>query len=78
MLIQLISGVARINQGGERAKNIFFTRAHLRGDQARAYLRGGFRGFKPPSKFSEFFLKSEGKEIERKRKKRGVGGGGTS
>ena len=42
----------------------------------RAYLRGGFRGFKPPPKFSDFFLKSEGKEIERKRKKRDVGGGG--
>ena len=35
---------------------------------------GGFRGFKPPPKFSDFFLKSEGKEIERKRKKRDVGG----
>ena len=44
--------------------------------QTRAYLRGGFRGFKPPPKFSDFFLKSEGKEIERKRKKRDVGGGG--
>ena len=43
---------------------------------ARAYLRGGFRGFKPPPKFSDFFLKSEGKEKERKRKKRDVGGGG--
>ena len=44
--------------------------------RARAYLRGGFRGFKPPPKFSDFFLKSEGKEIERKRKKKDVGGGG--
>ena len=35
-----------------------------------------FRGFKPPPppKFSDFFLKSEGKEIARKRKKRGEGG----
>ena len=39
---------------------------------------GGFRGFKPPPKFSDFFLKSEGKEIERKRKKRDVGGGGVT
>ena len=30
----------------------------------------------PPPKFSDFFLKSEGKEIERKGKKRDVGGGG--
>ena len=45
-------------------------------EHTRAYLRGGFRGFKPPPKFSDFFLKSEGKEIERKRKKRDVGGGG--
>ena len=32
---------------------------------------GGFMGFKPPPspKFSDFFLKSEGKEIKRKRKK---------
>ena len=37
---------------------------------------GGFRGFNPPPKFSDFFLKSEGKEIERKRKKRGCWGGG--
>ena len=47
--------------------------------QPRAYLRWGFRGFKPPPppKFSDFFLKSEGKEIERKRKKgMFVGGGG--
>ena len=42
----------------------------------RAYLRGGFRGFKPPPKFSDFFLKSEGKEIERKRKTKGCWGGG--
>ena len=34
---------------------------------ARAYLRGGFRGFKPPQNFQIFFLKSEGKEIERKK-----------
>ena len=34
----------------------------------RAYLRGGgFRGFKPPPpEIFIFFLKSEGKEIERK------------
>ena len=40
----------------------------------RAYLRGGGLGGSnppPPPKFSDFFLKSEGKEIERKRKKRG-------
>ena len=45
----------------------------------RAYLRGGggFRGFKPPRNFQIFFLKSEGKEVERKRKKmrRDQGGG---
>ena len=47
-------------------------------NSARAYLRGGggFRGFKPPEIFRFFFLKSEGKETERKRKKRDVGGGG--
>ena len=38
---------------------------------------GGFRGFKPPPpEIFRFFLKSEGKEIESKRKKRDVGGGG--
>ena len=44
----------------------------------KGVLKGGFRGFKPPSppKFSDFFLKSEGKEIERKRKKKGCWGGG--
>ena len=39
----------------------------------RAYLRGGggggSGGSNPPPKFSDFFLKSEGKEVERKRKK---------
>ena len=45
--------------------------------QPRAYLRGGSGGSNPPPpKFSDFFLKSEGKELERKRKKRDVGGGG--
>ena len=43
----------------------------------RAYLRGGVQGVQTPApKFSDFFLKSEGKEIERKRKKSDVGGGG--
>ena len=41
---------------------------------ARAYLRGG--GSNPPPKFSDFFLKSEGKEIERKKNEKGWGGGG--
>ena len=36
----------------------------------------GFRGFNPPPEIFRFFLKSEGKEIERKRKNRDVGGGG--
>ena len=37
---------------------------------------GGSGGSKPPPpKFSDFFLKSEGKEIERKRKKGCLGGG---
>ena len=39
-----------------------------------AYLMGGgYRGFKPPPsppKFSDFVLKSEGKEVERKREKK--------
>ena len=42
----------------------------------------GFRGSggsnSPPPKFSDFFLKSEGKEIERKRKKGYWGGGGVT
>ena len=42
-----------------------------------AYLRGGVQGVQtPPPKFSDFFLKSEGKEIESKRKKGMLGGGG--
>ena len=41
--------------------------------EARAYLRGG--GSNPPQNF-QIFLKSEGKEIKRKRKKRMLGGGG--
>ena len=51
---------------------------------SRAYLRGGVQGggggwgFKPPLKFSDLFLKSEGKEIERKRRDVGGGGGVTT
>ena len=30
---------------------------------------GAFMGFKPPPEIFRFFLKSEGKEVERKRKK---------
>ena len=45
----------------------------------RAYLRGGGSGGSnpPPPKFSDFFLKSEGKEVERKRIKneKGLGAG---
>ena len=46
---------------------------------SRAYLRGGgVQGVQtpPPPKFSDFFLKNEGKEIESKRKKKGCWGGG--
>ena len=45
--------------------------------QSRAYLRGVQGVQTPPQKkFSDFFLKCEGKEIERKRKKGMLGGGG--
>ena len=44
--------------------------------KTKGVFKGGFRGFKPPPKFSDFFLKSEGKAIERKRKKKGMLGGG--
>ena len=37
---------------------------------------GGFRGFKPPPRNFQIFLKSEGKEIERKKGCLGGGGGG--
>ena len=47
------------------------------GPCARAYLRGGVQGVQtPPPEIFRFFLKSEGKEIERKRKKGVLGGGG--
>ena len=39
---------------------------------------GGVQGVQTPPKFSDFFLKSEGREIEGKRKKRDVGGGGVT
>ena len=42
----------------------------------KGVFKGGFRGFKPPPEIFRFFLKSEGKEIERKRKKGMLGGGG--
>ena len=37
---------------------------------------GGVQGVQTLPEIFRFFLKSEGKEIERKRKKRDVGGGG--
>ena len=47
---------------------------HING--IKGVFKGG-GGFKPPPpKFLDFFLKSEGKEIERKRKKKGCWGGG--
>ena len=46
------------------------------GGGGKGVFKGGFRGFKPPPEIFRFFLKSEGKEIERKRKKRMWGGGG--
>ena len=36
---------------------------------SRAYLRGGGSGGSNPPEIFRFFLKSEGKEVERKRKK---------
>ena len=43
----------------------------------KGVFKGGVQGVQtPPPKFSDFFLKSEGKEIERKRKKGMLGGGG--
>ena len=42
------------------------------------FKTGGEGGSNPSPKFSDFFLKSEGKEVERKikKRKRDVGGGG--
>ena len=44
---------------------------------SRAYLRGwgSSGGINPPLEIFRFFLKSEGKEIERKRENRMLGGG---
>ena len=41
---------------------------------------GGFRGFKPPppQNFSDFFLKSKGRDRKKKRDVEGEGGGATS
>ena len=42
----------------------------------KGVFKWGFRGFNPPPEIFRFFWKSEGKEIERKRKKKMLGGGG--
>ena len=43
----------------------------------KGVFKGGVQGVQtPPRNFQIFFLKSEGKEIERKRKKVMLGGGG--
>ena len=44
----------------------------------KGVFKGGVQGVQTPPKFSDIFLKIEGKEIERKRKKRDVGGGGVT
>ena len=56
---------------------IFTTKKSLKVARTKGVFKGG-GGFKPPHEIFRFFLKSEGKEIERKRKKRDVGGGVTS
>ena len=45
-------------------------------DACKGVFKGGGGSNPPPSpKFSDFFLKSEGKEIERKKNEKGWGGG---
>ena len=67
--VQEVSQHTKYNKNKKKEKNI--------PPSPRAYLRGGgVQGVQTPPKFSDFFLKSEGKEIERKRKKRDVCGGG--
>ena len=55
--------------------DLFHLIDHKHSNHPRTYLRGG-GGSNHPPKFSDFFLKSEGKEIERKRKKKECRGGG--
>ena len=58
--------------------HIFLPYCHF-SEYSRAYLRGG--GFKPPPEIFRFFLKSEGKEVGRKREKKNEkrwGGGGVN
>ena len=42
----------------------------------KGVFKGGVQGVQTPPEIFRFFLKSEGKEIERKRKKGMLGGGG--
>ena len=44
--------------------------------KGKGVFKGGVQGVQTPPEIFRFFLKSEGKEIERKRKKRDVGRGG--
>ena len=49
----------------------------LFGKKPRAYIiKGVVQGVQTPPKFSDFFLKSEGKEVEREKKWKEMGGGG--
>ena len=41
----------------------------------KGVFKGGVQTPPPPPRFSDFFLKSEGKEVERKRVRRDGGGG---
>ena len=44
----------------------------------KGVFKGGVQGVQTPPEIFRFFLKSEGKEIERKRKKKGCWGGGVT
>ena len=54
----------------------FFSRLFEMFQEGCDIFRGGVKGVNPPPKFSDFFLKSEGKEIYIKKRKGVLGGGG--
>ena len=60
----------------DKTKCMFFHKRRSITPLMGVFKGGGSGGSNPPPEIFRFFLKSEGKEIERKRKKRDVGGGG--
>ena len=68
MCVWSINGLGKWKQNHKELTDIM--------NSTKGVFKGGVQGVQTPPEIFRFFFKSEGKEIESKRKKRDVGGGG--